>query len=539
MPNSIEILENTLLKLIIRQGLDSDRKLILLDSGELGYSTDINRVFVGDGVTTGGSPVGNIYLGESSYVTSFTNAQVGDLAFGTVDNKLYKFKGGLPSNIDNWKVVAVLHSAGNSITIDSTSNVISLSGGGIKTNRILAYDSSFLGLDAQPIKLPQKTTINSVNYTWPTGGLQNNYALTTDLYGNLSWKAPTAPVTYFVATSANRIPVGTIMSYASGANIPAGWLLCNGQSVQGSAYPDLSSAIGNTYGGNTGFLNVPNLNNKILYGTSNPPQGSTVYPLASGLTTSLSATGTLFVIKATTEPIVSSTITVTNALTAFKDGVNITNQQVSTLVGNIRIGLSPVITPQTIDSGSNFTVDTYGRVTSVTEIPTIMAGVESTINSTRIVNPNGGVKFLKKPVKILKLTHDDSDTSSVETVQVYPKVLSNFHVNTDPYYSIPIDAKTVLLDSFIFTDSGSENAIFAGSYGQSLLETTISSKNIGDTEYLINRVISGSSRTPSTTQCMVPLSSNGVDVVSFALRYSVDGLNSDYNSYIRIIGYTT
>ena len=40
MPNSIEILQNTLLKLIVRQGSDSDRKNILLDAGELGYTTD-------------------------------------------------------------------------------------------------------------------------------------------------------------------------------------------------------------------------------------------------------------------------------------------------------------------------------------------------------------------------------------------------------------------------------------------------------------------------------------------------------------------
>ena len=39
----IEILENTLLKLLVRRGTDYDRQQITLDSGELGYTTDTQR----------------------------------------------------------------------------------------------------------------------------------------------------------------------------------------------------------------------------------------------------------------------------------------------------------------------------------------------------------------------------------------------------------------------------------------------------------------------------------------------------------------
>jgi hypothetical protein len=48
----------SIIKLKIRRGTDAQRKLVLLEQGELGYTTDTNRVFVGDGVTTGGNTIG-------------------------------------------------------------------------------------------------------------------------------------------------------------------------------------------------------------------------------------------------------------------------------------------------------------------------------------------------------------------------------------------------------------------------------------------------------------------------------------------------
>ena len=64
MSKKIEILENTLLKLLVRRGTDVDRQLITLDQGELGYTTDSKRLFVGDGSTLGGTIAGNKFLGS-------------------------------------------------------------------------------------------------------------------------------------------------------------------------------------------------------------------------------------------------------------------------------------------------------------------------------------------------------------------------------------------------------------------------------------------------------------------------------------------
>lgn len=77
MPPDIKVI-----KLKIRRGTDADRKLIKLDEGELGYTTDTYRVFVGDGVLPGGRVVGNkVFTPVNNTYNSLStiNAQVGDI----------------------------------------------------------------------------------------------------------------------------------------------------------------------------------------------------------------------------------------------------------------------------------------------------------------------------------------------------------------------------------------------------------------------------------------------------------------------------
>lgn len=55
-------------RLFLRRGTDTDRKTTTLCQGELGYSTDAFRVFVGDGSTAGGKTVGNfIYVSAGAH----------------------------------------------------------------------------------------------------------------------------------------------------------------------------------------------------------------------------------------------------------------------------------------------------------------------------------------------------------------------------------------------------------------------------------------------------------------------------------------
>ena len=75
---AIQILENTLLKLLVRRGTNEDRKQITLETGELGYATDTKRLYIGDGVTGGGVLVGNKWAGNAADLTTLAPVMTGD-----------------------------------------------------------------------------------------------------------------------------------------------------------------------------------------------------------------------------------------------------------------------------------------------------------------------------------------------------------------------------------------------------------------------------------------------------------------------------
>ena len=93
----------TIIKLKIRRGTDSQRKSVILEQGELGYTTDTARVFVGDGTTTGGRPVGSVFhTPVNSFVgrTTVTRAVQNDIV---VERSLmYQLTGADYSVPGNW-----------------------------------------------------------------------------------------------------------------------------------------------------------------------------------------------------------------------------------------------------------------------------------------------------------------------------------------------------------------------------------------------------------------------------------------------------
>lgn len=364
MAKKIEIYENTLLKLLVRRGIDIDRKNVVLSEGELGYTTDLKKLYVGDGQTPGGIQVGgNSVIASTNDITSLTNVVEGDVVFSPSAGKLFRFKGGENETLSNWDVIGSVYTTSNgTINIDNNNNSITV--GTISANNIhpnalgdsLTFDNegkltlSTSDVIVDEIKtstpngfltLPGNLEINTVDYSWPSGGLQSDMYLSTDASGNLRWKALESTTTVLATSTASRIPVGTIMPFVSSTSTPSGWLLCNGQSVLKADYSDLFNVIGNTYGGDTTSFNIPNLINKSLYGVQNSPGSSTLYSLNSSATSVLSATGALFLIKAVTDPVVSSTITVTSPLTCSVDNIDVTNEAISPYSGDIVIGMQP------------------------------------------------------------------------------------------------------------------------------------------------------------------------------------------------------
>jgi microcystin-dependent protein len=63
------------------------------------------------------------------------------------------------------------------------------------------------------------------------------------------------------------VPAGCVMPFA-GAAPPDGWLLCYGQAVSRTAYSDLFTAIGTTYGAGDGSttFNLPDLRGRVAAG---------------------------------------------------------------------------------------------------------------------------------------------------------------------------------------------------------------------------------------------------------------------------------
>ncbi|QNL21666.1 tail fiber protein [Hyphobacterium sp. CCMP332] len=86
-------------------------------------------------------------------------------------------------------------------------------------------------------------------------------------------------------------PTGMIMPFAGDTSqIPNGWLVCHGQAIDRSTYPDLFNTLGVIWGGGNGTttFNVPDLRGRFLrgkdFGSGNDPDASTrtsLFPLGS------------------------------------------------------------------------------------------------------------------------------------------------------------------------------------------------------------------------------------------------------------------
>jgi microcystin-dependent protein len=355
MSNKIEILENTLLKLLVRRGGDLDRQNITLDEGELGYTTDNKRLFVGDSSTSGGIVTGNKFLGTASDHSALSaGAEDGDIAFNTTSKALYTLWEGA------WvKASQVLAAYDSSIVIDDVNGTIrvgtlsannfdndalgnslelvagriSLSGTQILTDRINVKNDTHL-------KLPEKLNINDVNYNFPVGAVANNQFLRTDSAGQLSWSAPLNTGQFYVNSSSAFIPVGTIMAAASGKAFPSGWLLCDGSSVSNTTYGVLSSIIGAQYGGSGNNFNLPNYEDVVHVGQADVESFSNGTLNSTGSTYTTKAVS--YYIKALPDAVVTSTLTINGGLTASNNNAAVANGvPINTLAGAIKIGPVP------------------------------------------------------------------------------------------------------------------------------------------------------------------------------------------------------
>lgn len=339
MDKKIEIFENTLLKLLVRRGSDSERKSITLSEGELGYTTDTKRLFVGDGVQLGGTVAGNVFLGKNTDLTSFAgDGTAGDTAFDTDNATLSVLLSGTGSVSTDWLPIGGIYTAGNNtITIDASNQirVSQLSAGNISANALgnsLTISSNQVALSTtisidkittrqtdstSALGLPRKLNIGGVDYVFPASVLPEG-VLTTDRDGVLSFSRGYTSTLVSTAT-AGLIPVGSLQPILSATLVTSDWLPCSGQPISRTTYSTLFAAISTNFGvgdGSTTF-NLPN---------------QSLHPL--------SAFGSKWIIKAIPETILPPvTISCGTALSASYNGSQVSSFATLTS-GEVTLGVS-------------------------------------------------------------------------------------------------------------------------------------------------------------------------------------------------------
>jgi hypothetical protein len=94
-------------KIKIRRGTDAQRKSVVLDQGEITYTLDTKRIYVGNGVLSGGEPVGNKIFTPltNTYSLTSTPSEIGDV--GIANNTFYQLTGSDYTNINSWANIGV------------------------------------------------------------------------------------------------------------------------------------------------------------------------------------------------------------------------------------------------------------------------------------------------------------------------------------------------------------------------------------------------------------------------------------------------
>lgn len=133
----------TIIKLKIRRGTDSQRRSIVLEQSELGYTTDYQRVFVGDGITPGGISIGATVHAPTITTNArlgLTNAIKGDIV--SDNSLLYQLTGSNAALSSSW---AFIGPKTDDSTLTYSGNSLIIKDGGITGSKFAASAASSTG----------------------------------------------------------------------------------------------------------------------------------------------------------------------------------------------------------------------------------------------------------------------------------------------------------------------------------------------------------------------------------------------------------
>jgi microcystin-dependent protein len=179
----------TIVKIKVRRGSDDQRKQLVLEQGELGYTIDTKRVFVGDGSVTGGRVVGNKNFGAYSLESSLGSvdgAQIGDI--GYANSKLYTLTASqYTPSLSGWSYIGsvpdnenIEFTSSNTLTVKTSSldandiKAAAFGSGIVKDGSAIAVDfnTDFLELSSAKLSLKESSiTDREIKTTAISGGL--------------------------------------------------------------------------------------------------------------------------------------------------------------------------------------------------------------------------------------------------------------------------------------------------------------------------------------------------------------------------------
>jgi hypothetical protein len=139
--------DTTIIKLKVRRGTDVQRTAIILEEGELGYTTDTKKLFVGDGTTYGGNPVSPTFFTPINQQDSLINLRANQGDVVTAGSLLYQLTGSDYAKLSSWAMIGTVP---DNTTLEYTGTqqrVLSLksnSVGGNSFNSTAAYNAGGL-----------------------------------------------------------------------------------------------------------------------------------------------------------------------------------------------------------------------------------------------------------------------------------------------------------------------------------------------------------------------------------------------------------
>lgn len=173
-----------IVKLKLRRGTDAQRQTVTLEQGELGYTTDGKRVWVGDGFTIGGNTVGNIAHPPLSVNTrtDLTTAATGDVVYE--DGLLYQLSGTDASVLSSWGFIGSrpdettieydgsnqLHIVDGGVTASSLNADVVATNGGLALNPVEGLSAA---VDGTSITISDTGTLSVIGGSISTSNVGN------------------------------------------------------------------------------------------------------------------------------------------------------------------------------------------------------------------------------------------------------------------------------------------------------------------------------------------------------------------------------